>query len=156
MSGTYLQNPDRSGVIWVNPKWLEAHLHNTGLIMVDCRQNSHAYFTTHIPGAIYLHEGLLQMHIGGIPVLWIPAGLAQALFRTLGLGGLVVEYSEGRPKDGLAGAPGDGLEASFVAYSLVRYGCRRVMIPHGRLEQWRGRGESPSPSPAQSTSRPRS
>ncbi len=141
MSGTNPENPDRSGVSWVTPEWLEAHLHDTGLIVVDCRQNSHAYFTGHIPGAIYLHEGLLRMHIGGIPVRWIPAGMAQALFRTLGLGeqSPVVVYSEGRPKDGLAGAPGDGLEAGFVAYSLVRYGCRRVMILDGGLEQWRAR-----------------
>ncbi len=129
-------------ISWVSPEWLAAHRNDPGLIIADCRQNGHAYFTDHIPGAIHIHEGLFRMHVGKIPVRWIPAGLAQVLFRTLGFEpeSTIVLYSEARAKNAPAAAAGDGLEAGFVAYSLVRFGCRRVMILDGGLEQWRAEG----------------
>jgi len=138
------KSPDRGVVSWVSPEWLEAHLNDAGLIVIDCRQNSHAYFTEHIPGAIHLHEALLRMHVGSIPLRWIPAGLAQVLFRTLGFeqDSPIVVYSESRPNNASAAAAGDGLEAAFVAYSLARFGCRRMMILDGGLEQWRAEGRS--------------
>ncbi|MEI7856328.1 MAG: sulfurtransferase [Methanomicrobiales archaeon] len=133
------ERTSRSIISWVTPEWLAAHRGQAGLIIVDCRQNTHAYFTAHIPGAIHVHEALFRMHTGRIPVRWIPAELSQVLFRTLGIeqDSTIVVYSEGRPKDGLVTVPGDGMEAAFVAYSLVRFGCRRVMILDGGLEQWR-------------------
>lgn len=126
-------------ISWVSPDWLKAHLNDTGLIIIDCRQSSHAYFTDHLPGAIHLHEALLRMHIGILPVRWIPAELAQALFRTLGLeqDRPIVVYSECTPKSVPPSMFSDGLEAPFVAYSLARFGCRNVMILDGGLDQWR-------------------
>ncbi|PKL70457.1 MAG: sulfurtransferase [Methanomicrobiales archaeon HGW-Methanomicrobiales-1] len=142
MQETDPKSPDKSIVSWVTPEWLDAHRNDPGLVIIDCRQNSHAYFTEHIPGAIYLHEGLLRMHIGGMPVRWIPAEAAQVLFRTLGLGqdNPIVVYSANRPANASAAAAGDGMEAGIIAYSLVRFGCRRVMILDGGLEQWRAEG----------------
>ena len=142
MKETDPERPARGAISWVSPEWLQAHLNDAGLIIVDCRQNSHAYFTGHIPGALYLHETLLRMHIGRMPVHWIPAELAQVLFRTLGfeLDSPIIVYSESRPKNASAPAAGDGLEAAFVAYSLVRFGCQKVMILDGGLDQWRTEG----------------
>ncbi|MDP3564157.1 MAG: sulfurtransferase [Methanoregula sp.] len=142
MKETDPESPVQEIVSWVSPEWLDAHRHDTGLIIFDCRQNSHAYFTEHIPGAIHLHEALLRMHVGSIPVRWIPAGIAQELFRTLGVDSesAIVVYSKSRPATASAAAAGDGLEAAFVAYSLVRFGCRRVMILDGGLGQWRAEG----------------
>ena len=139
---TDLKSPDTCKIKWISPEWLETHLKDPGLIVIDCRQNTHAYFTYHIPGAIHLHESLLRMHVGGIPVRWIPAELAQVLFRTLGLEQYcpIVVYSESRPKNLPATVAGDGLEAGFIAYSLVRFGCRHVMILDGGLGQWRAEG----------------
>lgn len=136
------KSPDRDIIKWVSPEWLYAHLKDAGLIVIDCRQNSHAYFTEHIPGAIYLNEALLRMHIGRIPTRWIPAELAQVLFRNLGLeqDRPIVVYSEFRPKNSSAPVAGDGLEAAFVAYSLARFGCRRVMILDGGLGLWKVKG----------------
>lgn len=138
-------DPGRSGrdrISWVTPEWLHAHLNDTGMMVIDSRQNSHAYFTEHIPGAMYLNEGLLRMHIGSIPVRWIPAGMAQELFSTLGIeqDSPVVVYSASRPNNAPAAATGDGLEAGFIAYSLIRFGCRKVMILDGGLDQWRSEG----------------
>jgi len=142
MTDTDPGSTDRGVISWVSPEWLEAHRKDTGLIITDCRQNRHAYFTDHIPGAIHLHEALLRMHIGGIPVRWIPAEAAQVLFRTLGFrkDSPIVVYSEYRPKNASAAVAGDGLEAAFVAYTLARFGCRQVKILDGGLEQWRAEG----------------
>jgi thiosulfate/3-mercaptopyruvate sulfurtransferase len=130
---------DKNVIRWVSPEWLGAHLQDPGLVIIDCRQNSPAYFTGHIPGAIYLHEALLRMHVGRLPVRWIPAESAQVLFRLLGFGedSPVVVYSGGKPADVSSAAAGDGLEAAFIAYSLARFGCRRVMVLDGGLDQWR-------------------
>jgi thiosulfate/3-mercaptopyruvate sulfurtransferase len=142
MTVTCPENPNKSSVSWVSPDWLDAHLNDAGLVVLDCRDNSHAYFTAHIPGAIQLHEALLRMHIGRMPVRWIPAEAAQLLFRTLGFeqDRPIVVYAESRPPNSSAPAAGDGLEAGFIAYSLVRFGCRRVMILDGGLGQWRAGG----------------
>jgi thiosulfate/3-mercaptopyruvate sulfurtransferase len=79
------------------------------------------------------------MHVGRLPVRWISAEAAQILFRTLGIGEdrPVVVYTACRQADGSPLAAGDGLEAAFIAYSLVRFGCRKVMILDGGLDQWR-------------------
>lgn len=130
---------DKNVIRWVSPEWLEVHLKDTGLTVLDCRQNSHAYFTEHLPGAVCLNEALLRMHVGRLPVRWISAEAAQILFRMLGIGEdrPVVVYTACRQADGSPLAAGDGLEAAFIAYSLVRFGCRQVMILDGGLDQWR-------------------
>jgi thiosulfate/3-mercaptopyruvate sulfurtransferase len=139
MNNTDPKTPDKCMIKWITPEWLEAHQKDEKLIVIDSRQNTHAYFTDHIPGAIHLHEAQLRMHVGGIPVRWIPPEMAQVLFRTLGLeqDSPIVIYSESRPKNSSVPVAGDGLEAGFVAYSLIRFGCRRVMILDGGLGQWR-------------------
>lgn len=101
MTDTHPEHTSRSIISWVTPEWLAAHRCQAGLIIVDCRQNSHAYFSGHIPGAIHVHEALFRMHTGRIPVCWIPAGLAEVLFRTIGFeqDSTIVVYSEGRPNE---------------------------------------------------------
>ncbi len=142
MKETDKKSPDTGVIRWISPEWLETHLKDAGLIIIDCRQNSHAYFTNHIPGAMYLNEALLRMHVGGIPVRWIPAALAEVLFRTLGLeqDSPIVLYSESRQKNSSAPCSGDGLEAACVGYSLARFGCRCVMILNGGLDTWKAKG----------------
>jgi thiosulfate/3-mercaptopyruvate sulfurtransferase len=132
------------GVCWVSPEWLEDHRQDPGLIILDVRQNSHAYFTGHIPGALYLHEAHLRGHIGGIPVRWIPPAAAEYLFSSLGIEAEqpVVVYSE-KKAEGSAPGSGDGLEQYLVAYSLARYGCRDVKILDGGLGHWSSPGHLP-------------
>ena len=73
------------GVQWVSGEWLENHLQDKGLLIVDCQPNVHEYIQDHIPGALYAHENLFRIHEGAIPTRWIPADAAEVLFRTLGL-----------------------------------------------------------------------
>jgi thiosulfate/3-mercaptopyruvate sulfurtransferase len=126
-------------VTWVNPEWLSDHLDDPGLTIIDCRQQSHAYIHEHVPGAIYVHEGLLRMHIGKFPVKWVSPEMAQVLFSTLGFEQErpVVVYSDTRPHIFSSTATSDGLEQTLVAYSLARFGCRNVMVLDGGLTKWK-------------------
>jgi thiosulfate/3-mercaptopyruvate sulfurtransferase len=143
MAGRKETSPDNSIIRWISPEWLEVHLNDAGLVVLDCRQDSHAYFMGHISGSVHFNEALIRMHVGRVPVRWISAEAAQLLFCTLGLGEdrPVVVYTACR-QEGVSpqAAAGNGLEAAFVAYSLVRFGCRRVMILDGGLDQWKAEG----------------
>jgi len=132
-------NPDTRIVTWISSEWLADHLDDSSLLIVDCRQNSHSYFQEHIPGAVHLHEELLRMHIGKLPVKWISPGAAQVLFSTLGFeqDRPVVVYSGTRSLTSSSTATSDGLEQTLVAYSLARFGCRKVMVLDGGLAKWK-------------------
>jgi thiosulfate/3-mercaptopyruvate sulfurtransferase len=133
-------SPDNRVVTWVSSEWLEDHLDDTPLVIVDCRQQIHAYFQDHIPGAIHLHEELLRMHIGKSPVRWISPVAAEVLFSTLGFEQdyPLVVYSDRKPQSPLLSDSSDGLEQYLVAYSLARYGCRKVMVLDGGFSKWKG------------------
>jgi thiosulfate/3-mercaptopyruvate sulfurtransferase len=120
-------------VCWITPEWLEDHLRERDMVILDTRQNSHAYFAGHIPGALWLHEAHLRCHTGNTPVRWIAPDAAEFLFSSLGIepDRPVVVYSEGAPSGG------DGQEQYLVAYTLARFGCRRVMVLDGGLNRWR-------------------
>jgi thiosulfate/3-mercaptopyruvate sulfurtransferase len=133
--------PDSRVVSWISPEWLEAHRNDPGLVILDCRPDANAYFRGHIPGSVHLNEALFRMHVGRVPLRWIPPDAAQMLLSTLGIGGdppVIVYTACGET----AAVPftGDGLEAAVVAYSLIRFGCRRVMILDGGLGQWKAGG----------------
>jgi thiosulfate/3-mercaptopyruvate sulfurtransferase len=133
-------NPDNCVVSWVSSEWLEDHLDDTHLVIVDCRQQIHAYFQDHIPGALHLHEGLLRIHIGKNPVQWISPGAAEVLFSTLGFEQdyTIVVYSDSKPRSPSSTITSDGVEQYLVAYSLARFGCRKVLILDGGFSKWKG------------------
>jgi len=132
--------PQDGVVAWVSSEWLEDHLDDNPLVIVDCRQQTHAYFQEHIPGAIHLHEDLLRMHIGKNPVQWISPVAAEIVFSTLGFEQdcPVVVYSDSKPRSASSAITSDGLEQSLVAYSLARFGCRKVLILDGGFSTWKG------------------
>jgi thiosulfate/3-mercaptopyruvate sulfurtransferase len=126
-------------VQWVSTEWLENHLGDKNLSVLDCQPNIHEYVQDHIPGAVYWHEGLFRIHEGNIPSRWIPPAAAQILFRTLGLEpeNPIVVYSSSGPLSSCASFIGDGLEQTMVAYTLVRYGHRKVFVLDGGWEKWK-------------------
>jgi thiosulfate/3-mercaptopyruvate sulfurtransferase len=132
--------PDKSMVSWVSTEWLEDRLEKNSLVIVDCRQQAHAYLHEHIPGAIHLHEGLLRMHIGKNPVQWISPVAAEILFSILGFEQdcPIVVYSDSKPLTASSDNTSDGMEQSMVAYSLARFGCRNILILDGGLSKWKG------------------
>ncbi|MCU0631247.1 MAG: sulfurtransferase, partial [Methanoregulaceae archaeon] len=133
------EEQEKNIVSWVTPEWLADHLDEPGLTIIDCRKESHAYIHEHIPGAVYVHEAMLRMHIGRSPLQWIPAEAAQVLFANLGIeqDKPVVVYSECTIPNVSSATMSDGLEQALVAYTLARFGCRNVMLLDGGLAGWR-------------------
>ena len=126
-------------VRWVSAEWLENHLNDAGLIVLDCQPNVHESIQDHIRGGLSSHENLFRIHEGAIPDPVDHADAAEILFRTLGLEPErpVVVYSSGGPMTTCASYIGDGLEQTMVAYTLARYGHRKVCVLDGGLEQWK-------------------
>jgi len=126
-------------VQWVSTEWLEDHLTEKDLVILDCQPNVHEYIQDHIPGALYVPEGLFRIHAGRHPSRWIPESAMQILLSTLGLepGKPVVVYSGSGPLTTCASFIGDGLEQTMLAYTLARYGHRRVYVLDGGFEKWK-------------------
>ena len=135
-------------VEWVSTEWLGNHLHDKGLLVIDCQPNVHEYIQDHIPGALYAHENLFRIHDGAIPTRWIPADSAEILFRTLGLEPEkpAVIYSSSGPLTTCGNFIGDGLEQTMVAYTLARYGHQNVYLLDGGLEKWKEEKRPVTPS----------
>ncbi|MFZ1127015.1 sulfurtransferase [Methanoregula sp.] len=126
-------------VQWVSTDWLSGHLNDKNLMILDCQPNIHEYIQDHIPGSVYWHEGLFRIHEGSIPTRWIPPEAARILFGTLGLepDKPIVVYSSSGPLSSCGTFIGDGLEQTMVAYTLVRYGHRKVYVLDGGFEKWK-------------------
>jgi thiosulfate/3-mercaptopyruvate sulfurtransferase len=142
MAMTYPYGKGDALVQWVSTDWLSEHLDDKNLMILDCQPNIHEYVQDHIPGAVYWHEGLFRIHEGKIPTRWIPVEAARILFGTLGLDPEkpVIVYSSGGPMSSCAAFIGDGLEQTMVAYTLARYGHRKVCILDGGFEKWKEEG----------------
>jgi len=127
-------------VKWVSTEWLEAHLEDEGLQILDCQPDIHDYISEHLPGAIYFSEGSLRATFGGLPGAWVPPEAVQPVLRRLGLrrGAPAVVYTGVGPFKGR----GDGLEQTIVAYSLARYGHEQVYVLDGGVDKWKAEGRA--------------
>jgi thiosulfate/3-mercaptopyruvate sulfurtransferase len=128
-------------VKWISTEWLADHLYDD-LMILDVQPNVHDYVMGHLPGAIYLNEGLLRSAWIGLPAMYVPPESLQPVFSRIGLdpNRIVVIYSaSGRYSKCTAGL-GDGLEQTMMAYSLIRFGHNKVCILDGGLEKWKDEG----------------
>jgi len=149
--------PEGGGPVqWVSTGWLFDHLNDKDISILDVQSNIHEYVKGHIPGAMYANEGLFRIHGIRIPTHWIPPEAAQILFRTLGLHAdkPVVVYTGSPVLTQCTTFIGDGLEQTFVAYTLARFGFNRVYILDGGLDKWRAENRAlsqtfPSPQPSE-------
>ncbi|MEM0449384.1 MAG: sulfurtransferase [Methanomassiliicoccales archaeon] len=118
---------------WVSSKWLMDNL-DEELKIIDCQPNVHDYVRRHIPGAAYLAEENLRIMQDSIPHRWLEGQMAAKIFSQLGLSNdiPVVVYTSIKP----AVPTGDGVPQSMIAYSLVRYGHKKVLILDGGLDEW--------------------
>ncbi len=126
---------------WISTEWLADHL-NDDLVILDVQPNVHDYIMGHLPGAIYLNEGLLRSAWNGLPAMYVPPESLQPVFSRAGLDqnrAVVVYSGSGRYSKCTAGL-GDGLEQTMMAYSLVRFGHNKVYILDGGLEKWKDEG----------------
>ena len=141
MATAYPYPPGKSEVKWVSTEWLQNHLSDKGLTVLDSQPNIHDYIQGHIPGAHFMEENLLRAWQGR-PGVFIPLDWAERLFARLGLHPEkpVVVCSSSGPLSVCTTFIGDGLEQTMVAYSLARYGHRNVYILDGGVDKWREEG----------------
>ena len=119
----------------VSTDWLADNLTNPDLQKLDVQPNVHDYIQEHIPGAVYMNEGLLRVPKNGLPAQYVPEASIKPIFDRLGLkkNKPVVVYTGEGPFKGW----GDGLEQTMVAYSLARFGHKNVAILDGGIDKWK-------------------
>jgi len=139
MATAYPYPPGKGEVKWVSTEWLQNHLSDKGLTILDSQPNIHDYIQGHIPGALFMEENLLRAYGKTRPGVWIPPDWAERLFSRLGLhpDRPVVVCSSRGPISACATFIGDGLEQTMVAYTLARYGHRNVLILDGGVDKWK-------------------
>ena len=139
---TYPYPAGKSMVKWISTEWMGDHLNDENLIILDVQPNVHDYIMGHLPGAIYLNEGLLRSANSGLPAVFVSPEVLQPVFRQVGLQPskpVVIYSASGRYSKCTAGL-GDGLEQTMMAYSLIRFGHNNVYILDGGLEKWKQEG----------------
>jgi len=123
----------------VNASWLADHQDDANLRIIDVQPNVHDYIQEHIPGAVYLTEGVLRASNGGFPTTYSPVGCIQEAFRRAGIeaDSPVVVYTG----KGAFSGRGDGLGQTMMAYTLAKYGHNAVYLLDGGLDQWKSEGQ---------------
>lgn len=126
---------------WISTDWLADHLKDD-ITILDVQPNVHDYIMGHIPGAIYLNEGLLRSAGKGLPAVYVPPESIQTILSRVGLepDRPVVVYSGAGRYSKCAAGLGDGLEQTMMAYSLIRFGHNNVHILDGGIEMWKNEG----------------
>jgi thiosulfate/3-mercaptopyruvate sulfurtransferase len=124
-------------VSWVSTGWLEDHLNDQNLQILDIQPNVHDYIHAHIPGAVYVNENLFRIH-QKIPNSWMLPERVQPILRGIGVRRdmPVVVYTSYGPLSACTKYIGDGLEQTMVAYTLARYGHNTVCVLDGGLVKW--------------------
>jgi thiosulfate/3-mercaptopyruvate sulfurtransferase len=139
---TYPYPDGNSKVKWISTEWLAENNNEGKFMILDVQPNVHDYIMGHLPGAVYLNEGLLRSASNGLPATYVPPETIQSLFSRSGLdeNGPVVIYSGAGRYSRCAAGAGDGLEQTMMAYSLIRFGHNDVYILDGGIEKWKDEG----------------
>ncbi len=122
----------------VTTDWLADHISDADLRIIDVQPDVHDYIQEHIPGAVYLTEGVLRVSNRGFPTAYNSTGCIQESFRRAGIeaDSPVVVYTG----KGAFSGRGDGLGQTMMAYSLVKYGHNMVYVLDGGIDQWKSEG----------------
>jgi len=130
-------------VKWVSTEWLEDQLpegvedqvEEKMFVLLDCQPNVHDYIKEHIPGAVYINEGLLRVPREGLPAQYVNPEVVQANLRRIGVEADLpaIVYTGTGPFKGW----GDGLEQTMMAYTLARFGHDDVYMLDGGIDKWK-------------------
>ena len=69
----------------VSTEWLAGRLSDKKLVILDVQPNVHDYILEHIPGAIYLNEGLFRGYEGELPTVWVGPDVVKAVLSNAGI-----------------------------------------------------------------------
>ncbi|WXG43910.1 MAG: sulfurtransferase [Promethearchaeati archaeon SRVP18_Atabeyarchaeia-1] len=128
----------KASVKLVSTSWLDEHLDDDGLMIVDAQPDLYDYVQQHIPGASYLSERILRASLGGLPARYISLESIQSILRNIGVKAdlpIVVYTGTGAFK-----VQGDGAEQFMVAYTLARFGHDKIYVLDGGIDKWKEEG----------------
>jgi len=131
--------PAGDGIVkWVSTEWLEEHLYDEDLMILDVQPGFPDYIKAHIPGAVYMNEGLLRVPLNGRPCVHVPSEAIEPVLQRVGLKAdvPVVVYTG---KGGFNNS-GDGLEQTMMTYSLARFGQDNIYVLDGGFNKWQEEG----------------
>lgn len=119
----------------VSTEWLHVNIEQMAMTIIDVQPNIHDYILEHIPGAVYLNEGILRAPIGGIPGFHVSPETIEPVLRQVGIrhDRPVVVYTG----TGAFSEWGDGLGQTMMAYSLARFGHENIYVLDGGLNKWK-------------------
>jgi len=75
--------PSKSDVRWISPDWLDENMDDVRII--DVQPNVHDYIMGHIPGAVYMNEGILRVARGRQPASFVPPESIESVFSSMGI-----------------------------------------------------------------------
>lgn len=132
-------HPPGEGIVkWISTQWLADHIEDDDLKILDVQPNIHDYIMGHIPHAIYMNEGILRSARENLPAMYVPPESLKPILDQVGVDSdmpTVIYSGAGRYSRCTAGI-GDGLEQPMMAYSLARFGHKKLYILDGGIEKW--------------------
>ncbi|MFW6110581.1 MAG: sulfurtransferase [Thermoproteota archaeon] len=133
--------PSGKGIVkWISTDWLQTHLQDEDLMILDTQPNVHDYIQEHIPGAVYMNPALFRVPKRGLPATYVPPEALQPLLCRVGLkpNTPVAVYTGTGPFKGW----GDGLEQTMMSYTLARFGHNKVYVLDGGIDKWKKEGKN--------------
>jgi len=76
---TYPYPDGNSKVKWISTEWLAENNNEGKFMILDVQPNVHDYIMGHLPGAVYLNEGLLRSASNGLPAMYVPPDTIQSV-----------------------------------------------------------------------------
>ena len=134
----YPNQPGQGTVKWISTEWLADHIEDDDLKILDVQPNIHDYIMGHVPHAAYLNEGVLRSAWESLPAMYVPPESLKPILDRAGVDPdtpTVIYSGAGRYSHCAAGI-GDGLEQPMMAYSLARFGHKKLYILDGGIEKW--------------------
>lgn len=134
----YPYPPGQGTVKWISTEWLADHIEDDDLNILDVQPNIHDYIMGHIPNAVYMNEGVLRSAWESLPAMYVPPEGLKPILDRAGVDPdtpTVIYSGAGRYSHCTAGI-GDGLEQPMMAYSLARFGHKKLYILDGGIEKW--------------------
>ena len=134
----YPNPPGQGTVKWISTEWLADHIEDDDLKILDVQPNIHDYIMGHVPHAAYLNEGVLRSAWESLPAMYVPPESLKPILDRAGVDPdtpTVIYSGAGRYSHCAAGI-GDGLEQPMMAYSLARFGHKKLYILDGGIEKW--------------------
>lgn len=111
--------------------WISANFGKTDIRIIDMRPDIRDYWSSHLPGALYLNPESLRWPENGVPVKLLPA---QALAQLLGNMGItpatpVIVYSEK-----------NGFMPLYLLWALDYLGHKDCALLEGGFDKWKADG----------------